>query len=169
MAFSVQKHWEIVFLHLHRLGPKLSIRSIAKELQCSQDTVQKWINQYQETGDVQDQQKSGRKRKTSEREDTNIVSIAKRLRTSSSAEISISVNRQGTNISSRIVRCQLNEQGLYKLKPLLKPLLSDTHQHNQLKWAKANRNNDFSNVIFTDETTITQFSKPKKVWRKKVK
>ncbi len=100
MAFSIQKHWEIVFLHLHRLGPKLSIRSIAKELQCSQDTVQKWINQYQETEDVQDQQKSGRKRKTSEREDTNIVSIAKRLRTSSSAEISTLVNRQGTNISS---------------------------------------------------------------------
>ena len=64
-------------------------------------------------------------------------------------------------------KTSLNEQGLYKLKPLLKPLLSDTHQHNWLKWAKANWNNDFSNVIFTDETTITQFSKPKKVWRKK--
>ena len=100
MAFSIQKCWEIVFLHLHRLGPQLSIRSIAKELQCSQDAVQKWIHQYQETGDVQDQQKSGRKRQTSEREDTNIVSIAKRLRTSSSAEISTLVNRQGTNISS---------------------------------------------------------------------
>ena len=82
-----------MFLHLHRLGPKLSIRSIVKKLQFSRDTVQIWIHQYQETGDVQDQQKSGRKRKTSEREDTNIVSIAKRLRTSSSAEISISVNR----------------------------------------------------------------------------
>ena len=33
----------------------------------------------QETGDIQDQQKSGRKRKTSEREDTNIGSIAKGL------------------------------------------------------------------------------------------
>ena len=133
MAFSIQKCWEIVFLHLHRLGPKLSIRSIAKELQCSWDTVQTWIHQYQETGDVQDQQKSGRKRKTSEREDTNIVFIAKRLRTSSSAEITISVNRQGANISSWTVRHWLNEQGLYKLKPLLKPLLSDTHWHNQLK------------------------------------
>ena len=78
MAFSIQKCWEIVFLHLQRLGPKLTIRSITKELQCSQVTVQTWIHQYQETGDVQDQQKSGRKRKTSEREDTDIVSIAKR-------------------------------------------------------------------------------------------
>ena len=67
MAFSIQKHWEIMFLHLHRLGPKLSIRSIAKELQCSQDTVQKWINQYQETGDVQDQQKSEEKGKLQRR------------------------------------------------------------------------------------------------------
>ena len=46
-----------------------------------------------------------KKRKTSEREDTNVVSIAKRLRPSSSAEISISVNRQETNISSQTVRC----------------------------------------------------------------
>ena len=54
MQLSIQKRWEIIFLHLHRLGPKLSLRRIAKELKCSQDTVQKWINRYQETRDVQD-------------------------------------------------------------------------------------------------------------------
>ena len=63
MAFSIQKHWEIVFLHLHRLGPKLSLRSIAKEVKCSLDTVQTWIKQYQETGDVQDKGGQGIKKK----------------------------------------------------------------------------------------------------------
>ena len=36
-----------------------------------------------------------------------------------------------------------------------------------MKWAKANKNTDWSQVIFTDETTISQFGKPKQVWRKK--
>ena len=57
MEFSIQKRWEIIFLHLHRLGPKLSIRAIAKELQCSKNTVEIWIYRYQETGDVQDEER----------------------------------------------------------------------------------------------------------------
>ena len=57
MEFSIQKRWEIIFLYLHRLGPKLSIRAIAKELNCSQDTVKTWIQRYQETGDVQDKER----------------------------------------------------------------------------------------------------------------
>src|SRR4030081_876099 len=65
------------------------------------------------------------------------------------------------------VKKRLNEQNLYKLKPLLKPLLSENHRESRLNWAKANNNMDWSMVIFTDETTISQFSKPKKVWRQK--
>ena len=36
-----------------------------------------WIDRYQETGDVQDQEKIGRKRKTSEKEDNTIITTAK--------------------------------------------------------------------------------------------
>src|SRR5579871_3338750 len=167
MQLSIQKRWEIVFLYLHRLGPKLGIKVIAKELRCSKDTVQIWINRYQETGDVQEEEKQGRKRKTSEKEDLDIVSIAKKHRTSSSMEISLSMSKQRTDISSSTVRRRLNEQSLHKLEPLKKLLLSDTNRDNRLIWAKANKNIDWSKVIFTDEITISQFSKPKKVWRQR--
>ena len=83
------------------------------------------------------------------------------------ADISTSMSRKGTNISVMTVKRRLNEQGLYKLKPLLKPLLLEEHRFRRLKWAKTNKNTDWSKVIFTDETTISQFSKPKKVWRQK--
>ena len=66
-----------------------------------------------------------------------------------------------------IVKRRLNKQNLYKLKPLLKPLLSEKYRENRLNWAKANRNIDWSRVVFIDETTFLQFSKPKKVWRQK--
>src|SRR5579871_1213162 len=77
------------------------------------------------------------------------------------------MNEQGIDISLVIVRRRLNEQGLFKLQPLAKPLLSNDHRDNRLEWAKANKNTDWSKVIFTDETTFSQFNKPKKVWRQK--
>jgi transposase len=167
MALSIQKRWEIIFLNLHRLGPKLSIKAIAKELQCSRDTVKTWIDRYKKTGDIQDEERQGRKRKTSEREDLDIVTMAKKQRTSTLANISTSMSRQGTEISLMTVKRRLNEQGLYKLKPLLKPLLLDKHRSSRFKWAKANKNTDWSKVIFTDETSISQFGKPKQVWRQR--
>ena len=167
MEFSIQKRWEIIFLHLHKLGPRLSIRAIAKELQCSRDTVQTQIHRYQETGNIQDEEGRGRKRKTSEREDLDIISIVEKSRDSTLVEISTAMNQQGVDISYSTVRRRLNEEGLYKLQPLKKPLLSDNHRENRLKQAKANRKTDWSKVIFTDETTFSQFSKPKKIWRQK--
>ena len=115
MVLSIQKRWKIVFLYLNKLGLRLSIRTIAKKLQYSQDIVRIQINRYQETGDIQDEEGKGRKRKILEREDLDIISTAKRLRISLSAEISISIKRQGIDISSTIVRRRLNEKGLYKL------------------------------------------------------
>ena len=142
MELIIQKRWEIVFLHTHRRGPRLSLRVIAKELKCSRDTVQTWINKYKETGDVQDEEGRGRKRKTSEKEDLNIITIAKKQRTSSLADISTAISRQGTDISLMTVKRRLNKQNLYKLKPLLKPLLSENHRENRLNWAKTNKNID---------------------------
>ena len=78
MELSIQQRWGIIFLYLHKLGPKLSIYTIAKELQYSRKTVKTWIDRYQETGDVQDKEGRSRKRKTLEREDLDIISMAKK-------------------------------------------------------------------------------------------
>src|SRR5579871_2636426 len=77
------------------------------------------------------------------------------------------MDKQGTTLSKATIRRRLNEQGLYKLQLLKKPLLLDSHRDNRLEWAKKNKKTNWSKVIFIDETTISQFSKPKKVWRYK--
>ena len=115
IQLSIQQRWEIVFLHFHRLGSKLNITIIARELYCSRDTVITWINRYQETGDVQDEEGRDRKRKTSERKDLDIAIIAKKNRTKTLAEISISIDKQGTTLLRAIVERRLNEQSLFKL------------------------------------------------------
>ena len=64
-----------------------------------------------------------------------------------------------------IVKKRLNKQNLYKLKSLMKLLLSENHRESRLNQAKANKNIDQSIVVFIDETTFSQFDKLKKVWR----
>jgi transposase len=76
-----------------------------KELHCAIETVNKWIHRYQQTGDVQDEYGRGLKRKTSDNEDLTITSMAKRLRSSSSVEMSTSLKRQGISVSPATVRC----------------------------------------------------------------
>ena len=147
----------------------LSFKEIAKEFHCSKDTVKIWIHRYQETQDIQDQEKTGRKRKTSEKEDTNIITTAKRLRSSSSTEISTSISKQGFDISSTTVRRRLNEQGLYKLQPLKKPLLSDTNRHNRLKWAKNNKNVTGLRLFLQMSQPSLSLVNQKKSGKKKVK
>ena len=93
MEFSIQKRWEIIFLYFHELGPQLSIRAIAKRLHCSRDIVQTWIKRYQETGDVQDKEGRGRKRKTTAKEDLDIINIVKKQSTSILADISTAISR----------------------------------------------------------------------------
>src|SRR5579871_3427371 len=93
--------------------------------------------------------------------------MAKKQRTSTLADISTVMSKQETDISLMTVKRRLNKQNLYKLKLLLKPLLSEKHRESRLNWAKANRNIDWSRIVFTDKTTFLQFSKPKKVWRQK--
>lgn len=95
------------------------------------------------------------------------MSIAKKHRTSTLADISTAMSKQGTNLSLETVRQRLNEQSIFKLQPLAKPLLSDDNRKFRLKWANSNRKTDWSKIIFTDETTFSQFNKPKQVWRKK--
>jgi len=59
MSLTIQKRWEIVFLKKHRLGPKLDNTKIAKEIGCSRDTVRTWVERYEETGDVLDEEGNG--------------------------------------------------------------------------------------------------------------
>ena len=64
---------------------------------------------------MQDEERRGRKRKTSEREDLDIITIAKKNKTKILAEIFISIDKQGTTILKVTVKRRLNKQSLYKL------------------------------------------------------
>ena len=115
MELLEQKRQEIIFLYIYRRELRLSLRAIVKELKYSRDIVKIWIKKYKETENIQDKKGRGRKRKTSEKKDLDIVTITKKNRTKILAEIFISMDKQGTALSIATVSRRLNEQGLYKL------------------------------------------------------
>ena len=75
MALSIQKRWEIIFLNKHPYGPKMNQNRIAKYLGIDKSTVKVWIQRYEDTGDVQNLEGRGRKRKTSAEEDNGIIEL----------------------------------------------------------------------------------------------
>ena len=64
----------------------------------------------------------------------------------------------------RTVRRRLNEAGARYNRPMSKPLLTERHQKNRLKWAQHHKAIDWNQVIFSDETTIRLNSVKELVW-----
>ena len=165
MALSIERRWEIIFLVLHPLGPKLSYANAAKHIHCSSSTISEWVQCYRETGDVQDKQGRGLKRSTTEKEDDLIIKLAKTDDNASAPKIQSKLQKRGINISQQTIRNRLHEAGGSYGFPLLKPLLKKDHLEKRLNFAKDNLNRDWSNVIFSDESTFQLFTYTKKVWR----
>ena len=67
-------------------------------------------------------------------------------------------------ISDRTVRRRLNEAGAKFSRPMPKPLLSEKHRENRLKWAQVNKNMNWNQLIFSDETTALLSSVKGFVW-----
>ena len=169
MSLSIQKRWKIIFLSKHRLGPKLSPAAVAKEVGCSKLTVAHWLKRYRETGDIQDQEGRGRKRKTSPNEDHLLLKLITKHPRTKSSKLAREMSKKGIHISSSAVRRRLNEQDVHYSKPLSKPLLSDDHREKRLKWVKEYQDVDWTRVIFTDETTFQLYASSNKMWTPKVR
>ena len=161
MSISIQKRWEIIFLSKHRRGPKLSNSEIAKEVNYSITNVQRWLKRYEETGDVLDIPKSGRKKCTTQEIDEEIIQLSKEHSEESSAQLSQRLKRKNIDISDRTVRNRLNVSGIYKLKPSFKPLLTFEHRRKRYNWALQHHDTDWNKVLFSDEPTFQQFSNPR--------
>jgi transposase len=164
MPLSMKRRWEIVFLKKHRLGPKLEISDIAKEVRCARQTVRTWLDRYEKTGDVQDLEGRGRNRITTEREDMMIGNLMEKDSERSAADVSSMMQAKGVTISPPSVRRRLHEQGWNYRRPLTKPLLKEDHRRRRILWAKQMKDQDWEKVIFTDESTFQLYSNPRKKW-----
>jgi transposase len=160
---STQKKWEIIFLAKHTHGPKWPAYTIAAYLHCSISVVRKWIQRYEETGDVEELEHTGRPSIVNSKTDKQLVDLLEKQPELSSKTLSVSLKRKGVDISDRTVRRRLKAVGLTYGSNLSKPLLTGTHCAKRLAWAEENINRDWKVVLFTDESTFNINMKRKKV------
>ena len=167
MSLSEKNKWEIIFLNRHPYGPKLSINDIARIVKCNRNTVMRWLSCYERTGGVEEKVRSGRPRQTSNIQDQSMIERVSEEPEMTSELISTRMKRKGVQVSSRTVRRRFNEFGFSYSAPLLKPLLTETHQLKRFEWSRKYMQFDWNKVIFSDETTVHMDRPPSRVWQRR--
>jgi len=166
-----KQRWEIVFLCHHAKGPKMSPPSAAKYLRISPNAVNLWLERYKVTGTVDDIPKIGRPRATSDAQDRQIVNmmeidnpIAKPI---TLQDISNKMSKKGVNVSAKTISRRLKETDLHygNIKP--KPLLTEHHMEKRLEWAEDNIDRDWSQIIYSDESTFRVTYHRRRIWKRR--
>ena len=148
----------------------MSNREIAIALGKNSRTIDRFVIRYVDTGSIERATGSGRKRKTSEREDRMLLKASKKRRTASAAELGAEV---GVDVSDKTIIRHLGEQGVYSRIAAKKTLISPINQQKRITWCKKYRSltsDDWEKlrVLFTDEAPYTfHCQSSRRVWRTK--
>jgi transposase len=135
MPIPLYKRYEIVFLSLQQLGPKLSNNDIAKRIGCTTKMVKYWLQRYNTNKDLNELYRSGRNRCSSENEDKQIIQISEREKGSNTTLIQKKMINKGVRISKETIRRRLRENGARWANPNVKKFLENKHRENRLNWA----------------------------------
>lgn len=155
------QRYEIVILSRHT---KLSQRAIAKQVGTSPQTVNQVLQKHRATGSIHDLPKSGRKRKATPAERKQwykqavagqpATQIARGYRT-----------RKKAKLHERTVQRSLREQGLLNLVDEQVEQLTADNKTKRLRYAKDMANQDWKQVLFSDEKVFWLTPGPGKRWQ----
>ena len=123
MNLSERKKWEIAFLSSHPYDPKWNNYRIARYLKCSEKSVRKWKKIYKETGDIQEENKTGEPRVNS----NLILRVIKKYLEEILRRILGILSTKNVQISLSALWRRVYELGFKKLSSQKKPLLSEHH------------------------------------------
>lgn len=123
-------------------------REIARELRCSENTVSLWLNRWNETRSLDDSERSGRPRSTTDETDQDIMLHSDAHVSDNPKDI---VRALELDVSARTVRRRLNEIDLYSC------VQRAEHENARARIAFAEgysrwTEDDWSRVLFSDET-----------------
>jgi transposase len=129
-------------------------------------TISGFYCEFKKTGRIERKPGSGRKRKTTERKDTDILIAAKRQRKITAPEIKIQLELP---ISERTIRNRLNENGFYSYFTVKKPFISEKNRKARLKFARDHKDKPvefWRKVLWSDESPfVLRFQGKERVWR----
>ena len=136
-------------------------------LRIDESTVRYWLERYETTGDVEVQQKTGRSQSTTEKQDMMIKSMVVQHPTESAGQIAVRLSSKGIRVIESTLRRRFKEAGIQSMKPTAKPLLSNDHIKRRLEWAVQHKEIDWTQVVFTDESSFHMRYIIRRVWKKR--
>ncbi|CAK9825932.1 hypothetical protein ANTRET_LOCUS3857 [Anthophora retusa] len=161
MSAAYASRFEAVFLCKHPKGPKMSHVAAAKYIGKSKTFVKKWVVRYESTKTVDDLPDRGVKRKFSEKDDKQILTLFSKNPELSLRQGQMKLEEKGLNISLDTIQRHLQAHDVKWRSTIKKPLLTEKHAKARLAWAKENINRDWSKVIFSDEAFSDNFVEDK--------
>ena len=134
-----------------RLGN--SVKEIAEALNLPIRSIYRWARRFQEQGNCDRTQGSGRPRRTSRRADLRLRRIVQRARFLTSQQLLAEWNE---SVSNSTVQRRLHELGFVARRPAVFPSLTPRHRTARLRWAMARCHfrAQWHKIVFSDESRI---------------
>jgi transposase len=144
---SIEQRWTIILLHKQGV----TIENILQQTSTSLPTIRHWINHYKNHHDVNDEPRSGCKRKTPSSIDETIINEARETKFTTPRRIK---RKLGLDVSSRTIDRRLIEVGLYGRVAQHKKKFTEEEKTERLSFAEGYKHwttNDWMKVMFADE------------------
>jgi len=145
-------------------------RAISERLAVSKTAVHQAVVTFKDCGSYLDCKRSSRPPKTTRRDDILIKRCVVKSPTCSAKKIRAEFGETGSRISRRTISRRLTDEfGLKSRKPARKPRLAPAMKLKRLQFAKKYKDwtsQQWSRVLFSDETTIQQFASRKRTVRR---
>lgn len=131
----------------------------------SERQIRSIIQYYRENNTVEYKSRPGRPRKTSTKEDTKIISIAKSRKMSSIKNFTVTAKKAlQKNLSHTTVWKRVKESGAKKRRERRKPKLSEKNIQDRLDFATKYKRKKWDNVVFSDECMVQLYANSVQVW-----
>lgn len=148
-----------------------SQRQVAGQFNVTQSVISRLRNRYNQTGTVQERQRSGRPRCTTTREDRYLGLIARRQRFQSAVRLNADFRQAtGRRVSTQTIRNRFHASNLRACRPAVRPILTRQHRIARQHWATDHANwqlRHWTPVLFTDESRfcVDFHDGRRRVWR----
>lgn len=143
----------------------LSSRTISNKLDRDHSTIIKFLKKFKLTKSHLRASGSERKRETTKRDDSHIITYALRHPNESAAEIKSALN---LIVSEKTIRNRLHEAGLFSYWTTKKPFINKKNRIARVKWAKIHLHwkKEWRNLLFSDESPfVLRFGPKRRIWR----
>jgi transposase len=163
---STEDRFAIIVLEKH-LGWKQE--RIAKQIGCDQATVSRTLKRWQEHQTVEDLPGRGPKPilNTSNSDNNPMTNTIRRKRNSTSIQLKDRIEEElNITISARTIRDIRQQLGFRPVHYRRRPEISENSKRKRLQYCLDNMDNDWKNIIFTDESMFVFTDEHEIIWKR---